>query len=69
MSQVLPAGNIKFFLRRRLHYFLLNFLSWISRIHYQTVWVWLLAALTAERITTMVSRGGHLGAAHDVQRE
>jgi len=28
-----------------------------------------LAALTAERITTMVIRGGHLGAAHDVQRE
>jgi len=27
------------------------------------------AALTAERITTMVIRGGHLGAAHDVQRE
>jgi len=25
--------------------------------------------LTAERITTMVIRGGHLTAAHDVQRE
>jgi len=25
--------------------------------------------LTAERITTTVIRGGHLGAAHDVQRE
>jgi len=47
----------------------LNFLSLIFRIHYQAVRAWLIAALTAERITTTVIRGGHLGAAHDVQRE
>jgi len=35
----------------------------------QDVRAWLIAALTAERITTTVIRGGHLGAAHDVQRE
>jgi len=30
---------------------------------------WLIAALGAERITTTVIRGTHLGAAHDVPRE
>jgi len=35
----------------------------------QAVRAWLIAALTAERITTTVIRGGHLTAAHDVQRE
>jgi len=35
----------------------------------QDVRAWLIAALDAERITTMVIRDTHLGAAHDVPRE
>ncbi len=40
-----------------------------TSMDYGDVWAWLIAALGAERITTTVIRGGHLGAAHDVQRE
>ena len=47
----------------------LNFLTCITRIRYQDVWAWIVAALNAERITTRAIRGVHLGAAHDVQRE
>jgi len=47
----------------------LNFLSCVARRHHQDIRAWLTAALTAERITTTVIRGGHLGAAHDVQQE
>jgi len=35
----------------------------------QDVRAWLIAALGAERITTTVIRGTHLGVAHDVPRE
>jgi len=41
----------------------------LKKIYCQDVRAWLIAALTAERITTTVIRGGHLTAAHDVQRE
>jgi len=41
----------------------------IGREHMQDVRAWLIAVLAAERITTTVIRGGHLTAAHDVQRE
>ena len=47
----------------------LNFLRWTFRIHCQAVLAWLIAALAAERITTTVIHGTHLGAAHDVPRE
>jgi len=41
----------------------------LKKIYCQDVRAWLIAALTAERITTTLIRGGHLTAAHDVQRE
>jgi len=47
----------------------LNFLTCVARRHDQDIRAWPTAALTAERITTTVIRGGHLGAAHDVRRE
>jgi hypothetical protein len=53
----------------RPHSLNLNFLTCVARRCYQDVRAWLTAALTAERITMAVIRGGHLGAAHDVQRE
>jgi len=40
-----------------------------KREYIQDVRAWLIAALGAERITTTVIRGTHLGAAHDVTRE
>jgi len=39
----------------------LNFLTCVTRRHYQDIRTELTAALTAERITTTVIRGGHLG--------
>jgi len=39
------------------------------REYIQDIRAWLIAVLAAERITTTVIRGTHLGAAHDVPRE